>query len=182
MTRWTVHGERPVYESDWVSVGLADVELPNGRRFDHHAVRCGLPAAGVVVHDPSRGLLLMWRHRFISDTWGWEIPAGGLEPGESPEDGAIRETIEETGWRPGPLRHLCDTTPMSGVADKRFILFLAEGAERVGDPVDAHEAERIEWVPLPDVKALLARGDMIDGMSLIGILWAIAFGEFGDTP
>src|SRR5207302_72068 len=95
--RWTVHGERPIYESDWVSLSMADVELPDGRRFDHHVVRAGAPAAGVVVHDPDRGFLLIWRHRFITDRWGWEVPAGRLDEGESAEDAAARETLEETG-------------------------------------------------------------------------------------
>ncbi len=49
---------------------------------------------------PARGVLLLWRHRFITDTWGWEIPAGGIDPGETPPDAAARETLEETGWEP----------------------------------------------------------------------------------
>jgi len=182
VTRWTVHGERAAYQSPWVSVGLADVELPDGRRFDHHTVRTPRPAAGVVVHEPDRGVLLIWRHRFIPDTWGWEIPAGRVELGETIEAGAARETLEETGWRPGPLRYLCQFTPMSGVADTRFILFAAAGANHVGEPLDAHEAERIEWVPLPEVRAVLARGEMVDGMSMIGLLWAMSFDGLGDTP
>jgi len=71
-------------------------DLPGGERFDHHAVRYPQPAAGTIVRDPDRGVLLIWRHRFITDTWGWEIPAGRSEPGESPEEAAVRETIEET--------------------------------------------------------------------------------------
>ena len=57
--RWTVHGESVAYRSDWVSLGVADVELPDGRRLDHHVVRLPRPAAGVVVHDPGRGVLML---------------------------------------------------------------------------------------------------------------------------
>ncbi len=39
------------------------------------------PAAGTVVVDAERGVLLLWRHRFITGTWGWEIPAGGVDSG-----------------------------------------------------------------------------------------------------
>ena len=176
MTRWAVHGERAVYPSDWVSVGLADVELQNGRRFDHHTVRLR-PAAGTVVIDPDRGLLLIWRHRFISDTWGWEIPAGRIDDGETPEHAAARETLEETGWRPGPLTPLFAFNPMIGGADSVFHIFTAEGAEYVGDPEDAHEAERIEWVPALDVRALIQRGEMVDGLSLCAVLWTLTFGK-----
>ena len=70
--RWTVHGERTLYDSDWVGLGLVDVEVPGGSRFDHHVVRLPHGAVGTVVHDRTRGVLLLWRHRFITDTWGWE--------------------------------------------------------------------------------------------------------------
>ena len=83
------------------------------------------------MHDPDRGLLLLWRHRFITDTWGWEIPAGGIEPGETPEEAATRETIEETGWAPGPLRHLVTYQPTNGLSDQRFHIYLAAGAQHV---------------------------------------------------
>ena len=176
MTRWTVHGERAVYESEWVSVGLADIELPDGRRFEHHTVRGGA-AAGALVHDSGKGVLLIWRHRFIPDAWGWEIPAGRIDPGESAADAAAREALEETGWRPGPMRPLCRFTPMSGVSDRVFNIFLADGAEHVGEPADATEAERVEWVPVPELRALVRRGEMPDGLSLTAVSFALAFGE-----
>ena len=68
---WVEHGERSLYESAWVSLRLVDVEVPGGARFDHHVVRRSQPAAAVVVHDPARGVLMLWRHRFITRTWGW---------------------------------------------------------------------------------------------------------------
>src|ERR1700680_1212191 len=104
--RWTVHGEETIYDSEWVQLALIDVEIPGGERFQHHVVRVPQAAAGVVVADDERGVLLLWRHRFITDTWGWEIPAGRVEPDETPEAAATREVLEETGWRSGNLRPL----------------------------------------------------------------------------
>src|SRR5580765_5861492 len=135
--RWTVHGERSVYESDWVRLVLTDVEIPDGERFEHHVVRMPNKAAGTVVFDPDRGILLLWRHRFITDSWGWEIPAGRVELDEEPIEAAARETLEETGWAPGPIRPLCTFQPSNGLSDQRFDIFLAEGATYVGEPTDA---------------------------------------------
>src|ERR1700687_6454512 len=98
--RWVVHGERTVYESAWVSLALADVEVPGGERFEHRVVRMPGEASAAVVRDQDR-VLLIHRHRFITDTWGWEIPAGRVEAGEDPMGGRARETLEETGWPPG---------------------------------------------------------------------------------
>lgn len=176
MSRWRVHGERPLYRSSWLDLVLVDVELPDGVRFEHHAVRMR-PAAGVVVVDHAReAVLLLWRHRFLTDTWGWEVPAGGLDAGEDPAAGAAREVLEETGWRPGPLTPLTVYAPANGVSDQRFHLFLADGAEHVGEPVDPHEAERVEWVPLGRVGEALRAGEVHDGLSVTALLWCTAFG------
>lgn len=168
--RWETFGERTVYDSPWVRVSLVDVEVPGHGRLDHHVVRFPAHAAGTVVHDPQRGLLLLWRHRFVTDTWGWEIPAGRLEPDESAQDAAARETLEETGWRPGPLRPLVTYHPANGSSDQTFHVFVADGATYVGEPSDPSESERIAWVPLDEVRALVRDGGIGDGLTLTGVL------------
>jgi 8-oxo-dGTP pyrophosphatase MutT (NUDIX family) len=177
--RWKVHGEKVIYRSDWVGLSLVDVEVPGGDRFEHHVVRMPCDASGTVVHDAARGLLLLWRHRFITDTWGWEIPAGRVDPGETPEQAAARETLEETGWRPGALRHLATFHPSNGSTDQRFHIFLADGATHVGEPSDPGEAERVGWVPLDEVRAIVRRGDMPDGLSFAAVCYALAFAFTG---
>jgi 8-oxo-dGTP pyrophosphatase MutT (NUDIX family) len=171
--RWTVHGERSLYESDWVSLRLVDVELPDGERFEHHVVRLPRAAVAVVVTDPERGILLIHRHRFITDTWGWEVPAGGVEAGETPEQAGARETLEETGWRPGPLRAIGVFHPSNGLLDQRCHVFVAAGATHVGEPSDAHEVERVAWVPADEVRALAREGGIPDGLSLTSLLWSV---------
>lgn len=171
---WTVHGERVLYDSPWVRLAPADVELPDGRRYEHHVVRVPYESAGVVVRDPDRGMLLLWRHRFVTDAWGWEIPAGMVDAGETPAEAAAREALEETGWRPGPLRPLGRFDPNSGLNDGVFHLFVASGATEVGPPADLTEAERVEWLTLARVRAVIAGGRMRDGPSLLGVLWALA--------
>lgn len=173
---WRVHGERTVYTSAWVRMALADVEIPGHRRFEHHVVRVPRPAAGVVIHDPDRGVLLIWRHRFITDTWGYEIPSGRAEPGEGLADTAAREALEETGWRVGALTPLVTYHPSNGLSDQTFALFAAEGASYDGPPSDPTEAERIEWVTVADVRAAVAAGEVTDGLSLTALLYAMSFG------
>jgi 8-oxo-dGTP pyrophosphatase MutT (NUDIX family) len=176
--RWTVHGERSLYESDWVNLRLVDIEVPGGPRFDHHVVRMPRPAAGAVVVDPDRGVLLLWRHRFITDTWGWELPAGRVDDGETPIEAAARETLEETGWRPGPMRPLIVHRPFLGTCDQVFHLFRADGADHVGDPIDPSESERVEWLPVERVRAEIEAGRVVDGgFTLIGLLHGLAFGS-----
>ena len=169
--RWIVHGERTIYDSEWMRLTLVDVEIPGHRRFDHHVLRMPAAASGTVVHDPDRGVLLLWRHRFTTDTWGWEIPAGRIDDGETPEEAARREALEETGWRPGPLRHLTTYFPHNGSSDATFHLFAADGAVHVGEPADPTESERIEWLAVDDVRRRIAAGEVGDGLSLTALLW-----------
>lgn len=177
--RWTVHGERSLYESEWMQLRLVDVEQPGGERFEHHVLRTPMQAAGVVVHDPARGVLLLWRHRFITDEWGWEVPAGRIDEGEDPVTAAAREVEEETGWRPGPLHPLCRFAVASGITDHHFTAFLADGAVPVGEPADGFEAERIEWLAVDDLRRALADGAMPDGPTLAVLSYALATGAIG---
>jgi 8-oxo-dGTP pyrophosphatase MutT (NUDIX family) len=172
--RWTIHGERVLYDSEWVRLALADVEVPGGPRFDHHVARMPANAAGTVVHDPSRGVLMLWRHRFITDTWGWEVPAGRIDPGETPVQCAIRETIEETGWRPTAVEPLVQYHPNNGFLDQVFYCFHARGAVQIGEPTDRSEAEWVEWIPVDRIRGLLAGNQIVDGLSVTAIAFALA--------
>jgi 8-oxo-dGTP pyrophosphatase MutT (NUDIX family) len=120
--------------------------------------------------DAENRVLLIWRHRFIPDMWGWELPGGRVEAGEDPAEAAAREVLEETGWRPGPLTHLLDVRTSPGFTDGVHHIFRAEGAVRVGPPVDV-EAERIEWVPIADAPALIARGEVTSASTMAGLLY-----------
>lgn len=177
--RWTVHGERPLYSNRWVELRLADVELPDGQRFGHHAVRVR-PSAGTVVTIDER-VLLLWRHRFITDTWGFEIPAGRVENGESPDRAAAREVEEETGWRPGPLRSLLYLQPTPGITDSRHYVFTAGSAQWVGPPTDPAEAERVVWVPLAEVRNLIDQERLVSGSTMAALLYVLSSHLDGQT-
>lgn len=139
-----------------------------------------MPAAatGVVVHDPEKGVLLLWRHRFITNTWGWEVPAGKVDPGETAEFAAAREVREETGWEVAKLTHLTTYAPVSGVGDHRFELYYGTDAIDVSEPSDPGEAERIEWVSVETLREEILAGRVDNGLSLTALLWCLAHAYF----
>jgi 8-oxo-dGTP pyrophosphatase MutT (NUDIX family) len=177
--RWTVRGERDLYRDQWVHVVAADVELPDGRHLDHRIIRTAAPGAGIVIVDGQR-VLLMWRHRFITDTYGWEIPHGSIRAGERPADAAAREAEEETGWRPGlPIRPLVYSQPSPGLMTSEHHIFRADSATYTGPPTDAFESDRIEWIPLRDIRSLIDKRHIVAGTTLVALLYLL--GEAATT-
>ncbi len=171
--RWTVHSETPLYVDQWLEIRIADVELPDGRHLDHRLIRTA-PGAGAVVTDEARRVLLLWRHRFITDAWGWEIPVGRADPGEDLAACAAREVEEETGWRPGPLRLLLRVQPTPGISNSVHHIYRATRARRIGPPEDDFESDRIEWIPLAGVPDLVRRGEITSGTTIAALLYALA--------
>jgi 8-oxo-dGTP pyrophosphatase MutT (NUDIX family) len=173
--RWTVHGHRDVYASEWVRVSLDDVEIPGGPRFEHHVLHFPRASVSAVVTDADgSSVLLLWRHRFITGSWGWEVPAGWAEPGEGLAAAIMREIEEETGYRAATVRPMTGYNALSGISDMRFAAFIASGAERVGPPPDHGESSRVEWVQLAEVPKLASDGQIQDGPSLTALMYYIA--------
>jgi 8-oxo-dGTP pyrophosphatase MutT (NUDIX family) len=170
--KWTVHGRRPIYTSPWVELWLDDVEIPGGERFEHHVVRMRPTATALVFDGDAERVLLLWRHRFISDVWGWEVPGGWIDDDEAPSDAIRREVEEETGWRPGPITELGGWFNMPGISDARCTLYRADGATLIGAPEDDSESTRVDWVSVQDIPQLIAERHITDGDTLIALSFA----------
>lgn len=172
---WLDRGDTIIYDSDWVRLVTTDVVMPDGTQVDHHVVRMPRPAAGCLLLDAGR-LLLLYRHRFITDSWGWEIPAGGVDLDETPAEAARREAREESGWEPRTVDHLCTFHPANGLLDQAFHIFVSADAVHRGEPEDPNEAARIEWIDTAEVRSLLVNGSITDGLSFAAISFAFASG------
>lgn len=168
-SEWTIHGERVVDDTRRAVLSIADVELPDGGRFEQYVLRVP-PAAIVVVLDDDDRVLMMWRHRFIMDRWVWELPGGYLDPDEDPVVCATREVEEETGWRPLNMTLLLAFQPMVGTIDQHNQLYLARGAERTGVVPDINEAAEVGWIPLDEVLDRIDAGQIVGAGSVAGLL------------
>ncbi|MGW1332897.1 NUDIX domain-containing protein [Streptomyces rubiginosohelvolus] len=170
---WKIYGERDIYDNRWVKLQLWDVEPPGVERFEHHVVRLHHVAVTAVIDDQDR-VLMMWRYRFVPQQFGWELPGGIVDEGEDPADTALRETVEETGWRPNSLQRVVSYQPMVGMVDSLHEIFVAHGAEKVGEPTDLEEAGQIAWVPLADIPGLMAHGELMGSGTLVALLHILA--------
>jgi 8-oxo-dGTP pyrophosphatase MutT (NUDIX family) len=166
--RWLVHNERLVDDTPHVRISVADVEIPGHARFTQYVFRMRRVVVTAVLDDAGERVLMMRRHRFILDRWVWELPGGYVDEGEDPDAAAARETVEETGWRPRGLEFVMSAQPLIGNADYPQDLYLARGAEQTGEP-EADEAAEVRWVPLADTPAMIASGEILGAITIIGV-------------
>lgn len=167
--QWKVISERSLYNDQWLDLRTADVELPDGRHLDHRLIRMS-PSAGTVLLDEQRRALLIWRHRFITDHWGWEIPMGMIDLPETPAEAAAREVEEETGWRARHLEPLIYAQPTAGILNAAHHIFIGTDAVQVGPAHDGFESSRIQWVPLADVPGLIASQKIVSSTTMAALL------------
>jgi 8-oxo-dGTP pyrophosphatase MutT (NUDIX family) len=172
-TVWKIHGERLVDENPHIRLSVASVELPDGKRFDQYVIRMPRCVMTVVLDDAGEHILLIWRHRFIVGQWDWEVPGGYIDPGEDGLVAAAREVEEETGWRPRNLRFLLTFQPALGSADAPQDVYVARGADLVGQP-EIDEAEEVRWVPIGEAQEMIRSGEIIGAATVIAVMHAAA--------
>lgn len=166
---WRTFGEKSIYDNRWVRLSLVDVEAPNGKRWEHHVVQLDRVAIAMLVNEQDE-VLMLHRYRFAVDQWGYELLGGLVEDGEDAAATAIREAVEESGWRPtGEAVLLASFEPLPGMVRSRTDVYLFRGAVKVGEPTDTEEAGTLQWVPLDRLRELLRRNELLGGGTIIAV-------------
>ena len=162
---------RRLYEGRVLNLRLDTVERPDGRRFQREVVEHG-PVVAIVPLADDGDVLLVRQHRAAVGEVTLEIPAGGVDRGESLQEAAQRELQEETGRRAGRLERLCGFYVSPGYCNEFIHVFLAR--ELSPAAIEGDEEEAIEVVALPLQEALrrVRSGEIHDGKSIIGLLLA----------
>ncbi len=163
--------QKPTYQGRSIRVSAEDVTLPNGRTVQLDIVRHP-GAAAVVPFASEEQVLLIRQYRYATGGSILEVPAGKLDPGESPEACAARELEEEIGRRPGRLEPLGAIWTTPGFTDERIHLFAAFDLETV--PQRLMPDEIIEVVPTPLATALewVWGGRISDAKSALALVHA----------
>ncbi len=172
-------GSRRIHEGAVISLDADTVRLPGGRTTTIDVVRHRGACAVVpfltapTAVDPV--VLLIKQYRHATGSWLLEIPAGRLDPNESPEDCARRELREETGCTAADMTHMTSVWTTPGFSDERIHLFMATGLTR-GSPAREVD-ELIEPTPLALTDALerISRGEICDAKTVAALLFAAGF-------
>ena len=164
-------GSREIFRGRTFGVAVDRVRLPNGREMDMELVHHRGAAAVVPLLDDGT-VLLVRQYRYATGGWLLEIPAGKLDDGESPEACALRETEEETGYRPGKLLPLGWIWTTPGFADEKIWLFLATGLEPTKQVLEDDEVLSLERMLLAEAVEKAVRGEIHDAKSALALMRA----------
>lgn len=143
--------------------------MPGGVDGQYNVIQRTPSVFVVALPDPD-SIILVHVYRYPIEQWSWEVIAGSVEDGHTSFEMAQREFKEETGGEAKYWEHICDFFPMTGVANERASLYLAQDIT-LGEPDhEVTEIMHIHTVPLADTLAMIDSGEMVDALSILAIL------------
>ena len=168
---------RRVYTGKVVSLDVDQVRFPDGTIGELEMIRHSGASAVVPFLDSSKAdpdVLLVRQYRYAADRYLYEIPAGRLDPGESPEECAGRELREETGYSARHLRRLTTIYTTPGFTDELIHIFVAEDLSTGVASREPDEFMELDSVPLSRAVTMVQSGDIVDAKTALGLLLAQA--------
>jgi ADP-ribose pyrophosphatase len=170
MARQTVHQGRKIEVQIDTHLG------PNGQTIRRDVILH--PGAVVILPVIDRATVcLLKNYRFVIDETLWEVPAGTIEPGEDLLNCAVRELIEETGYRAAQWTYLGFVYASPGVMNEKMHLYIAEQLTAGEAAPEADEQLEPISVPLTEALAMIKDGRIKDAKTVtLLLLWASKVG------
>jgi ADP-ribose pyrophosphatase len=144
--------------------------MPNGRTVTVDVVRHTRSVVLVPVPEPGK-VILVRQYRYAVNAFLWELPAGSVDEGESPEEAARRECHEEIGLIPSTIVRLSAMYPTPGYCDEEMVFFRLSGLEKTDERAAVDEDEDIESkiFELRDARDMVRSGEIQDMKTLVGL-------------
>ena len=165
-------GRRDVYDGRVVQLHVDEVELPNGKRTTREVVEHA-DAVVVLPLDQSGMALLVRQYRYPIGKDLLEAPAGGIDPGESPEQAAQRELQEEIGYIAGSLERLGAFWTAPGFCTEYMYAYLARDLTPSSLAPDEDEEIVVERHSLNSIRAMIRDGRIVDAKTIAAFWMAL---------
>ncbi len=179
---WKTLSTREIYQNKWMRLREDIAEMPNGKTTLYGVCEFG-QCVGVLPFVDEDHVRLVRQYRYThKENHRWEMPTGGIRPGESPEAAAQRELMEEAGYRAGRLIWVNTYYTTKCVTDEIGHLYLGYDLAAAELPPDETEFFEQATLPFDEVLRLVQISEIRDSMTVIAVLHAALLrgkGELG---
>lgn len=167
---WRTHSSREVFDNPYVKIIRHEVTRPSGQPGVYSVINFKRVAVAIIPVDKEGCTWLVGQYRYPHGTYEWEIPEGGAEPGEDPEDCARRELREEAGLIAGTLTPILHMQLSNSTTNEISHSFLATHLTLTDPEPDETEQLAIHRLPLAEAYAMVLRGEIRDALSVASLL------------
>ncbi|WP_144511289.1 NUDIX hydrolase [Bacillus sp. FJAT-22090] len=160
------------YKGRIITLQVDEVLLPNGEKGKREIVKHPGAVAIIAITDDKK-IILVEQYRKALERSIIEIPAGKIEPGEPPEETALRELEEETGYTTSKLQYIQSFATSPGFADEVIHLYLAENVMKLEEKADLDEDEFVELmhVSIEEMESMVSANQIYDAKTAFACLW-----------
>jgi len=171
MKPYKVISRSVAFKNPWWRYCLDHIELPSGKLWEYHYVLTYGSSMVVPVMEDGK-LLLVQQYRYTGNRDSIEFPCGGLKEGETHDEAAKNELLEETGFLPGRIEAVGSFNPCNGLLNEICRVYIARDLTYVGArPDDTETLEPVRFT-IEEMEKFIRSGEIWDGMSIAA--WAIA--------
>ncbi|MCI0610167.1 MAG: NUDIX hydrolase [Anaerolineae bacterium] len=169
---WKTLSNRQVYQNPWTRVREDIAEMPNGKTTVYGIVECG-QCVGVLPFVDDKHVVMVRQYRYVfSENHRWEMPTGGVKPGESILEAARREVREEVGYDTAELDHISTYYTSKSVMHEIAHLYIGRGLTQVQAVPDETEFLEIETFAFDRVLQMTLESEIRDSMTILAVLHA----------
>ncbi len=167
---WRTLSTREVYRNNWMRLREDIAEMPDGRSTIYGVCEFS-QCVGVLPFVSDDEVVMVRQYRYVQgENERWEIPTGGVHPGETPEEAAQRELAEEAGFRASDLTRISTYYTSKSVCDETAHLYIGRDLTALQATPDETEFLEVAVMRFDDVLDLVMRSEIRDGMTVIAVL------------
>ncbi len=159
-----------IHEGSILNLRVDEVLLPNNKTSKREIIEHNGAVAMVAVNNEN-DVILVKQFRKAVEKVMIEIPAGKLELDEDPDQCAVRELIEETGYKPNKITRMFDLSTSPGFCTEVIHMYIAEDLEEAYLDCDEDEFIEVVKMNIDEAVNMISRGEITDSKTIAGLLY-----------